>query len=304
MSEPLVIWRLTDGKPGHMQQTLGLVKALERLHPCEVIDIDLHEQPSGFSDVLLRRFPAGFMKRRPGLVVGAGHSTHFALLAAKRITGAVTVVMMKPSLPRFLFDYVVVPEHDEVGPADNVIITRGVLNAMRPGIKHAGSVLALLGGESKHAGWEDSAVMQQLEIVAAGSPGSFRVADSRRTPESMRQRLATRFAGQYQPWEGCPSGWLAEVLAETETVWVTEDSVSMVYESLTAGCRVGLLKLPDLPKKSRVMRGVERLVSDGLVTRFSDWYSGQHALQLPPVFNEADRAAVIIARRLQEDGRI
>ena len=24
MSEPLVIWRLTDGKPGHMQQTLGL----------------------------------------------------------------------------------------------------------------------------------------------------------------------------------------------------------------------------------------------------------------------------------------
>jgi hypothetical protein len=71
-SDPLVIWRLTDGKPGHMQQSLGLVRALQAITPCEILDIDVVRQPIGMLDVVLRRFPGGFMKRRPHLVVGAG----------------------------------------------------------------------------------------------------------------------------------------------------------------------------------------------------------------------------------------
>lgn len=301
-SEPLVIWRLIDGKPGHMQQSLGLVRALQALVPCEVLDIDVASQPVGLLDVFLRRFPGGFMKRRPHLVLGAGHATHFGLIAAKRVTGAFTVVLMKPSLPQFLFDLAVVPEHDEVPAGPRVITTRGVLNPMRAGVKQAGSVLVLLGGESKHAGWDDQAVLQQLEIVAASVPdtGRLLVADSRRTPDSLGKVLAERYGKCYQSWDASPPGWLADTLAVTESVWVTEDSVSMVYEALTAGCRVGLLKLPAADSAGRVMRGVERLVSDGAVTRFNDWYSGQHALELPPAFNEAERVARMVLQALRK----
>lgn len=301
-SEPLVIWRLTDGKPGHMQQSLGLVHALQALVPCEVIDIDVVNQPIGVLDVVLRRFPGGFMKRRPHLVVGAGHATHFGLIAAKRVTGAFTVVLMKPSLPQRLFDLVVAPTHDGVAPSPRIIQTRGVLNPMRAGVKQPGSVLVLLGGESKHAGWDDAAVLQQLEIVTASVPSehSLVIADSRRTPETLSRTLHERYGRRFQSWDACPSGWLAATLAVTENVWVTEDSVSMVYEALTAGCRVGLLKLPATAATSRVMQGVERLVSDGAVTRFSDWYSGQHALEKPPVFNEAARVAGMVLQSLNK----
>lgn len=301
-SEPLVVWRLIDGKPGHMQQSLGLVRALQARVPCEVLDFDVSSQPVGLLDVCLRRFPGGFMKRRPHLIIGAGHATHFGLIAARRVTGAFTVVLMKPSLPQFLFDLVVVPEHDEVPPGPRVIATRGVLNPMRPGVKQAGSVLVLLGGESKHAGWDDAAVLQQIEIVAASLTDAARlvIADSRRTPDSLSRVLFERYGSRYQAWDACPPGWLAETLAVTESVWVTEDSVSMVYEALTSGCRVGLLKLPAASGESRVMRGVERLVSDGVVTRFSDWYSGQHALEMPPAFNEAERVAALLLKRYYE----
>lgn len=301
-SETLVVWRLIDGKPGHMQQSLGLVRALQARVPCEVLDFDVASQPVGLLDVFLRRFPGGFMKRRPHLIIGAGHATHFGLIAARRVTGAFTVVLMKPSLPQFLFDLVVVPEHDEVPPGPHVITTRGVLNPMRPGVKKAGSVLVLLGGESKHAGWDDAAVLQQIEIVSASVPDASRlvIADSRRTPDSLSRVLFERYGSRYQAWDACPPGWLAETLAVTESVWVTEDSVSMVYEALTSGCRVGLFKLPAASGESRVMRGVERLVSDGVVTRFSDWHSGQHPLEMPPAFNEAERVAALLLKRYHE----
>lgn len=300
-TEPLIIWRLIDGKPGHMQQSLGLVRALQAQVPCEIIDINVASQPVGLMDVLLRRFPGGFMKRRPHLVVGAGHATHFGLLAAKRVTGAFAVVLMKPSLPQFLFDLMVVPEHDELPAGPRVITTRGVLNPMRPGTKQPGSVLVLLGGESKHAGWDDTAVLQQVEIVAASvaDRAQLTVADSRRTPDSLSRTLHERFGERFQAWDACPPGWLADTLAVTETVWVTEDSVSMVYEALTAGCRVGLLKLPDAQADSRVMRGVGRLVDDGVVTRFNDWYSGQHGLSAPPAFNEAERVAALVIQEMR-----
>lgn len=304
-TEPLIIWRLIDGKPGHMQQSLGLVRALQAQVPCEILDIDVTRQPVGLMDVLLRRFPGAFMKRRPHLVIGAGHATHFGLLAAKRVTGAFTVVLMKPSLPQFLFDLVVVPEHDEVPLGPRIAMTRGVLNPMRPGNKQPGSVVMLLGGESKHAGWDDAAVLQQVEIVAASMPdrSQLTVADSRRTPDSLSRTLHERYGERFQAWDACPPGWLADTLAVTETVWVTEDSVSMVYEALTAGCRVGLLKLPEAQADSRVMRGISGLVDDGVVTRFNDWYSGQHGLTAPPAFNEAGRVAELVLRALDRGGR-
>lgn len=298
MPEPIVIWRLTDGKPGHMQQSLGLVRALQARVPCEVLDIDVVSQPVGVLDLLLRRFPGGFMKRRPQLLIGAGHATHVGLLAAKRVTGARTIVLMKPSLPQRLFDLVIAPEHDELLPGPRVITTRGVLNPMHAGIKKPGSVLVLLGGESKHARWDDAAILQQLDIVVASvaEPSRLRIADSRRTPDALRATLVQRYGERFQSWENCPAGWLADTLLHTESVWVSEDSVSMVYEALTAGCRVGLLKLPETDDSSRVMRGVQMLVSDGAVTRFNDWYSGQHGLDVPPPFNEAERVAALVLR--------
>lgn len=299
MSESLLIWRLTDGKPGHMQQTLGLVRALSALSSCEVLDIDVAATPVGAIDFLLGRFTPGLAKKRPDLILGAGHATHFALLAARRAAGGRAVVLMKPSLPLFLFDLAIVPEHDDVPSHAKVIHSRGVLNPMHAGENKPDSLLLLIGGPSKNVQWSDAAVLQQIEgVVAAIKPGAtWRITDSRRTPESLRAQLKIKYGERLQPFSDCPPGWLAERLAVTETVWVSEDSVSMVYEALTAGCRVGLLRLPEADHNNRVMRGVDKLVSYGLVTTFNDW-SHTHELKAPARFNEAERVARLVMERL------
>jgi mitochondrial fission protein ELM1 len=35
-------------------------------------------------------------------------------------------------------------------------------------------------------------------------------------------------------------------MQKAEAVWVTEDSVSMIFEALTAGCRVGVMAMEDM----------------------------------------------------------
>ena len=301
-SRTLSIWRFRDGKPGHEQQSLGLTTALGELGPVDVLDIDVREHGSGLLDWLLGRFPAGALKRRPDLLIGAGHATHLPMLAARRVAGGRIVVLMRPSLPAFLFDFIIAPEHDGLAPGERVLLTRGVLNAMRPAAKKAGSLLILLGGESRHAEWNNAAIQQQIDaIIARQKAGSlWRIADSRRTPAELGQALREKYGERFQPWADCPPGWLAQRLAGTETVWVSEDSVSMLYEALSAGCRVGVLELPGARRDGRVLAGVRRLAEAGLVTYFSAWdgRGGELPQNLAPL-NEAKRVAQYLMGKLE-----
>lgn len=296
-AQPLQLWRFRDGKPGHEQQSRGLIQALERLTSLQITDIDVRELRVGLLAWLAGRFPAGSLPA-PRLLVGAGSATHLPMLAARRTVGGQALVLMRPGLPRRLFDFLMVPAHDNVAPAQNLLVTRGVLNPMRPGTKVTGSVLVLFGGESRHAHWDNKTVLQQLDALAMAWP-ALRVADSRRTPPELSSMLAARYADRFQGWQNCPPGWLASQLAEMETVWVSEDSVSMLYEALTAGCRVGVLELLPAVNRSRVMRGLDQLVAEGMVSRFREWQSRPAPLSAPPqALAEADRAARWLLERL------
>jgi hypothetical protein len=124
------------------------------------------------------------------------------------------------------------------------------------------------------------------------------VADSRRTPPGFLDSLAVGVPGlAVHPHGGTGPDWLARQLAAAVEVWVTEDSVSMVYEALTAGARVGVLPMPRRRVRSRVSRGLEQLVAEGYVTRYSDWCESR-VLSPPPVrLAEADRCAALILSR-------
>ena len=85
-------------------------------------------------------------------------------------------------------------------------------------------------------------------------------------------------------------------LARAGQAWATADSVSMVYEALTAGAAVGIL---DVPRKraSRISRGLDRLAADGWVTSVVDWQQRPPLHRPPGVFNEAERCARWIVER-------
>jgi len=296
-----VVWRFTDGKPGHENQSLGLLNALGLRLAVDAYTLSAASPGRSIMNGLLGSFPAGVSLPDPDIILGAGHATHIHMLNARRARGGRVVVLMKPSMPLKCFDLCVVPEHDGVRPAANVLVTRGALNTMTPDktSKKQGG-LFLIGGPSRHFGWSDEDICSQILAIVDKEPHEkWILSTSRRTPDSFLQAIESLGAKNITivSLQETGAGWVAEHLAASENVWVTKDSVSMVYEALTSGAAVGLL---DLPQRAagRVARGVAQLIADGLVTTFKTWRVGEGALA-PPAreFNEAARCADEICRR-------
>lgn len=289
-----VAWRYDDGKPGHANQSRGLLTALGRLVEVEIHDLPAHGRLAGALDWALARAPGTSDLPDPDLIVGAGHATHLPMLAARRARGGRIVVLMRPSLPLGLFDLCVMPEHDGVPAGPGRLLTRGALNAVPPGTeKDPGRGIVLLGGPSAHYRWSDASVAAQVLAVTRRDAGiRWHVASSRRTPDGVLDRIAAEAPGNLTitRHQDVDRDWLPETLGRAGTAWVSRDSVSMVYEALTSGAATGLLDLePD--GDSRVARGVEKLVADGLVTPFARWEHGETLGRDPAGFDEAGRCA-------------
>lgn len=269
----VVVWRFLDGKAGHRNQVYGLTEALSRLTSCRLIDVVLNDGQKGLKSLWpgkqqhLRALPA------PSLIVGAGHSTHIPMLMARRRFGGRTVVLMKPSLPLSLFDQCYIPVADGVCERGNVVCTEGALNRIVPSDRlDSRKGLILIGGPSDHFSWSTTEVLDQISEVIRKSPEvAWTLTTSRRTPSDFVEQWQCRaVAGQLIPAEETGPHWLPEQLSTAGFVWVTPDSVSMLYEALTAGGNVGLIELSSR-KSTRVTRGVESLIQKQRVQRFTQW---------------------------------
>lgn len=298
----LQLWILSDGKPGHENQSLGLAEAMSRRVPCEIHKIKLRKNKLFFQQVKRRDNHVA-----PDLIIAAGHGTHTTLLWLARRYNVPCVVLMKPTLPTSLFDLCLVPRHDlkkEVTYSDTIIPTHGALNRVSPSEgTHRNGGLFLIGGPSKAHGWDTRSIVNAVEeILAHTAVGPWSLTNSRRTPDDFLTALApiARELALF-PHQQTGTEWLPSRLAAAEEVWVTEDSVSMIYEALTSGARVGLLPVPQLKADSRVNRGIQQLVDDGYVVRFPYWQATHRLLPAPERFHEAGRCADIVLERLFSD---
>lgn len=291
-----MIWRFLDGRSGHENQVIGLTDAIGRRLQVRCCDVAIDNHLRGMRSLIPGRLSFGKNLPAPDLLIGAGHSTHLPLLTCQSQFGGKTVVVMKPSLPTVLFDLCLIPAHDNLRfQTSNVVRTEGALNRIRPSDQHdPGDGLMLVGGPSKHFLWSDETVMDQILRIAAKSNLSFTVATSERTPDSFIRN-----------WRSlCPeiplvtsqesgSQWLPEQLKRCGTVWVTCDSMSMIYEALTAGARVGLLELSAL-SSGRIARHIRRLCAMGWSVTSHQWLAGQELPTLAKPFSESDRCSAIV----------
>ncbi len=290
-ARPLVVWVVSDGKPGHLNQSLGLAEALARRVPARLHPVPALPRWRAAVAWLTRRLP-GAPADAPHLIVGAGHATHLTLLAARRAHGGRTVVLMKPSLPRRCFDLCIVPRHDGL-PADaRTLVSEGALNRVHPAsAADAQHGLLLIGGPSPHFDWNGDAIAVQVRSIVARAPAvRWTLATSRRTPPGFAAQLAASPNLEVVPHTATGPDWLPAQLARAATVWVTPDSASMVYEALTAGAAVGVFDLPARPA-SRVARAIAGLADDGQVTRFADWCAHGRLPRAAAPLAEAARCA-------------
>jgi len=292
---PLIVWIVSDGKPGHLNQSLGLAEALARAAPAGIHTLRALPAWRTWLALLLKRLPHDTLLPKPDLIIGAGHATHLTLLALQRAYGGRSVVLMKPSLPRRCFDLCIVPEHDGVAADVRTLVTAGALNRIRPARVHdAGHGLILIGGASKHFDWDSDAIQLQIKSILARTPDTqWTLTTSRRTPVDFLETLPAFPNLTLIPHTATPPDWLPAQLARSSTVWVTPDSASMVFEALTAGADVGVFDLPVNPK-SRVGRAIAQLADAQRITRFVHWCAhGELHPNLHPLA-EADRCAVWI----------
>lgn len=266
LSLQLTIWRFVDGNRAHEKQSAALIAGLRTCVGGQ--GVVCHNIPARGAATLLRR---GVFHRqlcrlpRPQLIVGAGHRSHWPLLLARRQFGGRSVAIMRPSLPIGWFDFAIIPEHDRPPALPNVILSRGALAEPLPaGRVQQGSALLLLGGPSKHFAWDAESVERQLQTLLA-APLDWLVSDSRRTPADTLARLPAGRAAICS-WRDCPPGWLPEQLARAEQVWVTGDSISMVFEALQSRARVGTVRLPSRRRVNKVRGAIQRLVDRGVIT--------------------------------------
>lgn len=296
---PQVIWHFTDGKPGHVNQALGLIEALCELIPVESHTIDVKQDGGFLRKWLLRRFPLGKTLPTPNLLIGAGRKTHTAMLAARRVHQCPVVVMMKPQWPRGWFDRCIIPKHDGISESPNTILTAGVVNRVqRASQASPNEGLFLIGGPSKHHDWNENDIIEQVRSIAdADAATEWTLTTSRRTPATTTIALQQLAEANIKviPCEQTGPDWVNQHLAKASKVWVSEDSVSMVYEALTVGAAVGLLKVPaNEGQHSRVVAGLNGLVDRAWVNTFDQWQQAGKLSPCPVKLNEAQRCAKLI----------
>ena len=297
----MIIWRFTDGKLGHENQTSGLVTALGNKHEVRVIDIRVDALPSSrmlLLKALFRKKIIEFPTQQADLLIGAGRKTHIPMVVAKSQFGGKSVVLMRPSIPMGLFDLVVTPKHDHIPPRKNLVETVGALNSVRfVKDKDPKQGLVLIGGESPHYVWDDEEIANQLkEITRRDHNVAWTL--TRRTPETFLQ-LLQNVPIEVVPVEQTDQQWMTEHFSKSGQIWVTPDSVSMVYEALSSGAVTKAFSLKPTIKESRVRNGLDALIKSGDVITFMDWIQNSSKDQKPCFFNEASRIADHILEHLQ-----
>ncbi len=292
-----IVWLLRDQKPGHINQLRGLGSRLRTLAGADVRDIDTTQVKVSLWRALIG-IPPKFLAPTPSadLIVATGHSTHRLLLSLRRKRRCRTAVLMRPGFPLVFVDAVIAPYHDGLPERPDILSTEGVLNAITPlaRITDKTEALALIGGPSDHFEWDEDVIIEQLLGLMTRYPKwNWTISGSRRTPDSTQRRLEALAGLKVKVVDHTRTHekWLSHQFSASRAVWVTPDSGSMLCEAATSGVPTGLFELR-AKRKSRVARGVKRLLDQGFVAPWSDHASvmgGQQPAGKP--LWEADRAA-------------
>lgn len=200
------------------------------------------------------------------LVLSAGSTPAPYALSIARALGCRCATIMTPSvLGTDLFDFAIVPEHDHPRPSPHLLVTLGAPNDIDPETlkAEAGRLAAdfppfsplrwalLLGGDD--ANYRISPQWVEGHLAALFDLAEKKGADvyattSRRTSaetEEAAERVASSSSSiRFFLWASKEaSNPVPALLGLCQTVFCTEDSISMVSEAATAGRAVGLLRV-------------------------------------------------------------
>lgn len=226
------------------------------------------------------------------LFISTGSSAAPFCLALAKSTGNKSAVIMTPSvLGTKPFDFAIVPEHDKHDPESrNIITTLGAPNHIyEPDLKEAAAkffqgkdfsgkkVIALLiGGSDANYDLNPEWAYKTLSPLREIQDAVILLTTSRRTGKAADDAIEKIFSGSDSLGYMLLASREPDVnpipamLGAASHVLVTEDSVSMVSESATAGFKVGLIRVPRVTGFVKNLLGFGAVRFDELFLRMAD----------------------------------
>jgi mitochondrial fission protein ELM1 len=260
-------WILTTGEAGMRSQVIGLAEATG----LAIVEKQIRLRPPwSWLPGHLCPFPLAGLDRAhdrleppwPDLLISCGRRSTAASIAVRRRSGGhtMTVHIQDPQAPPSAYDFVIPMRHDgltgaNVFPVDTALhrISSSVRNeaekTWRQRLKpHNGDLLGIvLGGANRHYGFSADTIALLHNVIedARRRETGVIVTPSRRTGQAVSEGLMRRFGSDpgFSLWDGSGENPYAGILAVSDRLIVTGESVSMISEALATGRPVHILPL-------------------------------------------------------------
>jgi len=292
------IWIISDNRRGHENQSLAISEAISRLIPTQVFLLSSPNPLTQLSDLVFGKFKNTSPPSIPDLIIGTGHETHLSLLNAKRRYGGKALVIMSPSLPLSMFDFALIPLHDQPSNNNKVIPFKGAFSRVIPSPHRNNKRLCIVvGGPSKHYSLDQRVILNEIkELMDSFTDSEILISNSPRSPEKLSEELSKTYPSHFIDWKKMHSGEIQILFAQSRQIWITEDSISMIYDALSSGAQVGLLSTTQ-KKETKITREIQSLVNEKLLTNIKEWRVTK-SMHPSPLLDESARCAQLILKKI------
>jgi mitochondrial fission protein ELM1 len=320
-----ILW-ISDGKKGHEKQVEILLNEISKTENItvnkeiilinklsQILELLIYSTSQLFGNLLLskKKFSA-YKKNKTDIVIGAGSSIHIRMLLIKNYVlnkgGSIKAIsILAPNLYKSKFDIICSPSHDskKLSNTNKAIYFEGSLAKVstRKVDKNIGFIG--IGGINKHFIFDQDAIMQQIKFLIGLYPQKkWFIFTTRRTPNEMIHEV-TELSSNNNNLIMSDDNY-DEIIEKASIKVVTQDSVNMVYESLSTKGQTILFNMKYI-KVNKIVNQINLLLSNKYVGYIenTEMVNGLNKIKIMPqnthhdVFAEVEKVAFKLIQKLK-----
>lgn len=326
MTDSKLCWIITDGSAGMENQALGLAEALGISYEVKRV---AQRFPWKYISPFIRlgqewcvapEKSSPLKAPWPDIIIASGRQSILPALWVKDRSDQKTrlIYIQNPAIGYHHFDAVVIPQHDVKDKSTplpkNVFLSIGAPHRITPARleqekkDHAKTFAAipgkkigiLLGGSNKTYTFDNSTAALYLRDFEdlINQDYSLLITPSRRTDPKIVALLKDKLGDRAYIWDGTGDNPYFGILAWSDYIFVTCDSVCMICEACATDRPVYILELPGGNQKFKTFH--QNIINHGR----ANFWDGKLEDTSPPKLNETQEIAKKLASYLNLKGSI
>ena len=275
-----ILW-ISDGKKGHEKQVEILLNEISKTVNTsiekQIYSTSLFEQIVEFISYascivfgnlfLNKNNFNSYKKNKIDIVIGAGSSIHIRILLIKRYLSNLgisvkAISVLTPSIYKNNFDVICAPMHDssKLSKNMNVIYFEGSLAQVSTSEIDESIGFIGIGGINNHYIFDENEIIKQIEFVTSlYTQKNWFLFTTRRTPNKMIERI-NKLASKNNNLIISNNNY-DEIIKKASVKFVTQDSVNMVYESLSTKGQTFLFNMKYI-KVNKIVEQMNQLLAN------------------------------------------